>query len=168
MNKSEIGELSLKILSICAFIGALNALHLPIAWLQTGTQVTDNQMVWILSFIPSVLLFLFSGILWLSTKTPKADSQATADSPTNTSTITPDILLSMAFSVTGIFVLIGTLNLLPNFLSQLIARIQGSYRGDMIRFWLGIAIIVIRLALGCWLLFGTKGMQILKTRLLQR
>ena len=101
MNKSEIGELSLKILSICAFIGALNALQFPIAWLQTGTQATDNQMVWILSFIPAVLLFLFSGILWLSTITPKTESQATAGPPTNTSTITPDILLSMAFSVTG-------------------------------------------------------------------
>jgi hypothetical protein len=168
MNKSEIGELSLKILSICAFILALDALQLPIAWMQTGIQAPNNQTVWILSFVPAVLLFLFSGILWLSAKPIKPNSKVTPDPATNAPTIAPNILVSMAFSVTGIFVLIGTLNLLPNILNQLIAKIHGSYRGDLVRFWLGIIVIAMRVALGSWLLFGGKSLQAVKKRLLQK
>jgi hypothetical protein len=168
MNKSEIGELSLKILGICAFTGALNALQLPISWFQASTQIADNRAAWILSFVPAAALLLFSGILWLGAGRLNSSSKAAAAGPaTHTSAITPDFLLNTAFSITGIFVLIGTLNLLPNYLNQLIAGMQG-YQGDLMRLWLGIAVIAIRLALGFWLLFGARSMQPLKARLLQK
>lgn len=120
----------------------------------------------IVSFLPAVLLFLFSVFLWLSAKNLESPSQPIADPSAGALGITPEILQSIAFSFAGILILVGTLSYLPNLIVQLTVKFQGGIPENWLRFWLDLAIAVIRLALGFWLLFGAKGIRALTARFL--
>jgi hypothetical protein len=80
MNKSEIGELSLKILSIYTFIHALGALQFPIAMFQPAMRTQGSVLYSIGSFIPATLLLVFSGFLWLGAGQLESTSDAVPES----------------------------------------------------------------------------------------
>jgi hypothetical protein len=162
MKKAEIGELSCKILSIYAFVHALAALQFPVALLQPVVRNQGSTLLTIGSFVPTVLLLLFSALLWLSAKQLESPSEPDSVSSERASGITPEILQSMAFSVAGIFILVDTLP----YLGQLV--IQGLNRNPVRNpmFWLGLVESLIRLALGAWLLFASESLRKLKSRLL--
>ena len=44
--------------------------------------------------------------------------------------------------------------------------LMGMTQTMRLQFWMGLAVMLIRLALGCWLLFGAKRMRIIMARLL--
>ena len=163
MKKTEIGELSCKILSVYSFIQALGALTLPVAVHQPTMRDHPSMLFSIATFIPATLLFLFSGLLWLSAKQLEAFSDSGQESPESASGITPQILQSIAFSVVGILILVGTLSYLVQIVGQ-------SLHGNPLRdpwFWLRSVETLIRLALGSWLLIGSKGQRKFKLWLLE-
>jgi len=163
MKKAEIGELSYKILSIYSFICALGALTFPISVHQPAMRDHPSTLFSIVSFIPAALLFLFSGLLWLSAEQLEASSDSGRESSESASGITPEILQSIAFSVVGILILVGTVSYLVQIVGQ-------SLHGNPLRnpwFWLYLVETLIRLALGSWLLIGSKGQRKFKLWLLE-
>jgi hypothetical protein len=172
MTKSEIGKLSLKILAIYALICALVSLAAPISILQLAgspSRTSDNihMMGALLLFIPTVLLFLFSGFLWLCANQPAAPHEPNTAETTGASGITPEILQNIAFSVTGIFVLIGTFPYLVNLIMQIRLYLSGFVGSSPNRMQIGLdlAEVLIRLGLGCWLVLGSNRLRVLGMRL---
>jgi hypothetical protein len=122
------------------------------------------------SFVPVVLIFIFSGILWLSAKEPESRSESATESSSSSSGITPEILQSIAFSVAGIFIIIGTLGLVLNVISQIVqiyAAIHDGFPGHWSGIWMPLTKVLIRLILGIRLLLGVNGLRWLKASLLK-
>jgi hypothetical protein len=168
VNKSEAGKLILEILSIYAFIQALGMLQFPISMLQIGSSVKGTSSLPIVSFVPVALIFLFSGVLWLSARQPEPRPESSAESSASSSGITPEILQSIAFSVAGIFIIIGTLEMLLNVFAQIVQiyiNIRDGFPEAWRGLWIPLTETLIRLILGIWLLLGANGLRRLKASL---
>jgi hypothetical protein len=165
MTISEMGKLSLKILAIYAFIIALSSLAPPISTLQMSPEHSAyRQSNPILLFVPAILLFVFSGFLWFAAQ--NVNSGAEPASSANISGITPEVLQNIAYSITGIIILVGTLYDVMNLISEGIYIWIYGQTGRFV-FWLILARILIRLALGIWLVLGSNRLRILGTRLME-
>jgi len=179
MKKAEVAALSFKILAVYAFIAALVAVNAPIL---TGTafrfmpqkDMPQTSMILpILAYIPSLLLFLFSLILWRSGK--KMEARASAQAPSeDASGLTPQILQNIAFSILGICILIDAIPHVCDVGMGLVRMIDmkvavgngGLDPWGMASLWMRFAETLIRLAIGIWLVVGSKRLREFKSRLL--
>jgi len=162
MTKAEIGELSLKVLGIYAFLFSLIAIQYPVSLLHPGLSQTPSGMAMLVSFVPAALLLLFAAFLWLGSKRIRLTSGPEGPSAESASKITPAILQSIAFSVAGIFILIDTLLMMSNLAVELSTGLWRS-----MWFWTHLSIVLIRTALGLWLLLGAAGLRRFRNRMLE-
>jgi hypothetical protein len=169
MTNREVGRLSCKVLSICTVIGFIASLTFPISTLQLSMleppRGHQGSTSWLLSLIPPILLLVLSACLWFGAEALAAHMISGAESSERASSVTPEVIQRIAFAVAGILIFAGAISPLVRLIQQISYRILNS-RVPMMDD-LGIAMLVvevmIRLALGVWLLFGAESV----SRLLQ-
>ncbi len=164
MTKAEIGSMGCKLLSIYTFANSLGALQFPVAMLQPGMPAKAGLLYRIMSFVPAIMLVMFSAILWLSARRPDSDSESIQEASVGSSAITPQVLQSVGFSVAGIMILANTVP----YLGQIIFQSLGANPMQNRMFWIQVSEFLVRLALGTWLLLGTRPLQLLGVRLVRR
>jgi hypothetical protein len=165
MTKRDVVRLSCKVLSIYTLIAFLASLAFPLSMLQPVMWHPGNTLVWLLSLIPTILLLLLSAYLWFGADALSARIVPGPECSESTSGLTAVVIQRIAFSLVGILVLVGAMSPLRQVIDQIgirIARI-GPRSTDL---WLAMLAIevVIRLALGAWLLLGSENVR----RLLQK
>jgi hypothetical protein len=168
MTKREIAALICKVLGIYAFIGALNSL--PFVFMpavtsmvnaSSGATPTDSatRLGAIINALPVVLHILAGLFLWLG-----ADNLArrmVKDADTVAQSVIGQEVQIVAFSSLGLFTLLQAVprvgQIVTNFyiLSQQDALMRREFKGLTAPDIVGL---LIQLALGLWLLFGTSGL----------
>jgi hypothetical protein len=144
-------------------VQALLAFEYPVALLQPGMRDHASLAYRIASFVPTVMLFLLSAILWLSSGQFAPSPGSGPKSDETPSGITPQILQNIAFSVVGILILVNTVSFSGHIVLQSLR--ENPWRDPS--YWLNVVDSMIRLALGSWLLFGSEGLRRFKSWLLE-
>jgi hypothetical protein len=158
MTKADIGEIGCKLLSVYTVIHAVGALGLPISIFGLGKPST---LVSVLSFAPAVMLLAVSALLWLYAYDLNFTPESSQPS-SGSSSVTPLVLQRIVFSIAGILILVGTLP----YLGQVVLQgLQWPPFRDQ-NFWMNVVQSLIRLALGIWLVVGSRRLQKWGSRLL--
>jgi hypothetical protein len=168
MKKSEAIEVGCKLLSIYAFMHGLTALGLPVslhvqAISMRTTILRGNTALLGITFVPAVLLFLFSGVLGLSARRIKLGAEGEPSSE-SVPGVTPQIIQSIVFSAVGILVLVESIAPLANTV-VLVRAYRENYYLDM-SFYYHTVEGLIKLGIGLWLLLGSKSLLRFKSWLL--
>lgn len=156
MTKHEVGQLCSRVLSIWTLIAAISGLNYPVSLLELSSrsQPGYGAITFVLSLIPSILLFVLCAILWF--KTEALGTRVTLSSEIDESAgMSPQILQSIVFSFVGLSLLTSVINNIEN-IAVLI-----SYRtaGERARLAFLIAEVLVKLALGSWLFWGSKSLR---------
>ncbi len=161
MKASELGEVSLKVLGIWAFIEGIALFQFPITLLQPFSSMIRDRVsprLLILALLPSILLFALSGVLWLGSKVGFL-LETQPDSPQGTSHITPEVLQSIAFSVSGIFILLGAMPFFFQFVNDALSRNAAARYPTNPMLWYHLIEFAVRLTVGIWLLSGSRSLR---------
>ena len=172
MTIHEIARLGCKLLSIYAIINALNSLPRFGSGLayylqrQPGEEIRGISYAIILigGIIPFILFIMFGLLLWfmadtLSVRMAK-DMEA---SPLGTKVVVDDVA-SLAFFVVGLIILahmipdVAQLSIILLYKAQMYAEIPSQLRGQRLLTAETMGLIgslIIQLALGLWLIFGS-------------
>ena len=156
MKNREIAILSFKVLSIYAFIAAIDKSHYFLYYLVYGNQLDiPDKFNIVLTSIPPLLLALCGAILWFAAPL-LATSIFKPTVPEDGSQASLANIQMVAFSVVGLFILATGLPDLVNVVAVMLtsASIQGGAR-SMIH---NIVVLVLKIALGLWLLLGSHGL----------
>jgi hypothetical protein len=160
MTKRDVVRLSCKVLSIYTLIAFLASLAFPLSMLQPGMWHPGNTLVWFLTLIPAMLLLLLSACLWFGADVFSARMVPDPECSESTSGLTAVVIQRIAFSVAGILVLVGALSPLERVVNEISLRISGVRVPMGILSLVMLAIeVVIRLALGTWLLLGSENVR---------
>jgi len=76
-------------------------------------------------------------------------NEAPAEKPSG---VTPEVISRIAFIVTGILIITGGLSALGSVIANLLTQ----PRQLTVYFWVYVADVVLRLAVGSWLMFGSE------------
>jgi hypothetical protein len=168
MTKREVAALACRLLGIYAFLNSLNAL--PVVFLPFITEYSDATAagglgsmarfwLFILNALPAALHIIAGLYLWLN-----ADSLAgylvSGDTDEQQMAIGQEAQV-IAFSVLGLFTLLQVIPRIGQIITNLVVigqqdpLMQRDFRGTTAP---DIVSIIIQLALGLWLLFGSPGL----------
>ena len=132
MNKNDALETGSKLLSVYAFVHGWTALQTPIIMRDQAINMRVSTTSSAALFIPAAILFLFSGILWLSARSIEARSPAAESAPG----VTPQLIQSIVFSAIGILILVDSVAPLANMV--MLWGIHGENRSLNINFYFRI------------------------------
>lgn len=166
MHKSEAIEVGFKVLSMYAFMQGITALGIPISLHESaialqrlpGRMGAESDTFSAAVFLPSALLFLFGGLLWLNAKRIKVSSPDQESTLENGTGLTPQILQRIIFSALGIFIVVGSVAPLGNIVSALNLHDRRVFVLNPVNYY-RIAEGLLRLIFGCWLIIGSKGLR---------
>jgi hypothetical protein len=157
MKKREVARLSCKVLSIYTLTIFFASLMGPLSLLQPPMWRPGNTLVWLLTLIPAILLLLLTACLWFGADVLSARMVPDPECSESTSGLTAVVIQRIAFSVTGILVLVGALFPLGRVISEIGLRISAvRVPMDILSLVMPATEVVIRLALGTWLLLGSE------------
>jgi hypothetical protein len=165
MTKREVCRLSCRVLSIYNLTNFFLLLNVPVAMLQTTMITHSSTLPWLLSLILPVLVLLLSAFLWFGAEALSARMISGAESSESASGVTSEVIQRLAFAVVGLLILVGAISPLERLIQDTFHPIPDP-RSPIDEWNLArLAVeVVIRLALGVWLLFGAEGL----SRLLQK
>jgi hypothetical protein len=174
MNKNEAIKVGFKVLSMYAFMQGITALGIPISiyeitipWQRLqGSMGTGSDTFSAAVFLPSALLFLFGGLLWLSAKRIKVSSTDQESTAENGIGLTPQILQRIIFSALGIFIVVGSVAPLGNIVTALNLHDRRVFVQNPVIYY-RIADGLLQLIFGCWLIIGSKGLRKFQSWLLE-
>ncbi len=155
MTKREIAILSFKILSVYAFIQAIDKCSYVLYYIISQDQFDPAAKVGLISIsVPPMLSALCGTILWF-TAPLLATSVFKATGSEYTSTASLADIQIVAFSVVGLFILATGFPDLVNVLTVNLTAswIEGGWRATIHN----IVVLVLKIALGLWLLLGSDG-----------
>lgn len=169
MTNREVCRLSCRVLSIYTLTGFIGSLTFPLSMIQPAMWHPESTPAWLLLLIPSILFLVLSAFLWFGAEALGARMISGAESSESASGVTSEVMQRIAFAVAGILIFAGAIGPLVRLIQQISYRISSGPVPRMDD--LGIAMlaveVVIRLALGVWLLFGSERVRRLLQRLLQ-
>lgn len=164
MNKKDAIEVGSRILSIYAFIAAIASLQLPISLWQSAVNLRLDITLSVAVFVPGAILFVFAIALWLSANRIKARSFEEPSSESGTG-VKPQLIQSIVLSALAIFLIADSVAPLAN------SAVLFSSRGFNPNWSASISLNAIpgllKLALGLWLLVGSKSSQKFRSWLLK-
>lgn len=156
MTKREIATLSFKILSLYAFIKAIDKLSTLINYLYKYSLSEVGVLNFMIFASPVLLLLLCGGLLWfLAPWLASSISKSTA--PADNAAASLFSIQAVAFSVLGLYLLADSL---PALVRSIIWHFTTASRsmgerspliGDILGF-------LIQIVIGVWLLFGSRGL----------
>jgi hypothetical protein len=155
MTKREIAILAFKILSIYAFIQAIDQSSYVLYCITSQDQfdpAAKVELIWI--SVPPMLLALCGTILWFTAPFLATSVFKTTGSEYASTASLADIQM-VAFSVVGLFILATGFPELVNVLTVNLTAswIEGGWRAKIHN----IVVLVLKIALGLWLLLGSDG-----------
>ena len=156
MTKREIAILSFKVLSIYAFIQAIDKSYYILYYFIYKNQLdVASKLNLIMTSVPALLSAICGILLWY-TAPLLAASIFKSIAPDDGSQASLVNLQMAAFSVVGLFILATGLPDLVNVVVVMLTTtsIQGGTR-SMIH---NIVVLVLKIALGLWLLLGSHGL----------
>ncbi len=165
MTRREVCRLSCRLLGIYAFMNFVAFLNLPLSTYQIGMLNHDSRPVWLAALVIPVCFLLLSFLLWFGGDALSARIASGPDASENKSVLTPEIIQRIAFAVAGILILAGAMSPFGR-LIQLVFRPAPAPRPPIDEWNLVVssAEVLLRLALGAWLLLGSERL----SRLLQK
>jgi len=155
MNRTEVTILSFKVLSVYAFIRAIDNSSYILYYIVSKDQFDPASKLKLLSIsAPVLLLALCGGILWYTASLLATSIFRSTASADESSASLADVQI-VAFSVVGLFVLATAFPDLVNVLAVILTAswIEGGARA-MIH---NVVVLVLKVALGLWLLLGSHG-----------
>ncbi len=161
MTKHEVAVLACKILGIYFVVGGLSGLGYAVTELvrhfSRGTEGSMSNL-WLATLVGSTLMVVFGILLWVLVDRIAARVVSGAEAPTEVSKISGADIQAIAFSVVGMLVLA---RFFPQ-LAQLIVYLSILDRYDhtpvdaMTKGRIGG--LIVQLAIGLWLLLGSRGL----------
>jgi hypothetical protein len=155
MTKKEVAVLSFKVLSIYAFVKALDRSYDILYYLFRKDQLGEAARTSLgLKSIPS-LLWAASGIVLWFIAPLLATSIFKTTTPEEEPAASSEAIREIAFSIVGLFVLAMSL---PDFVSTVAIMVvfpPGPGSGNVMAY--STALLVAKLLLGFWLLLGSHG-----------
>ncbi len=153
MTKREIAILSFKVLSIYTFIQAIDKSYYVLYYLIYNNQLdVSRRLNLVMTSVPSLLLALCGVILWF-TAPLLATSIFKSTVPEDGSQASSTNVQMIAFSVVGLFILATGVPDLVNVVVVMLTAtsIEGGPR-SMIH---NVVVLLLKIGLGLWLLFGS-------------
>jgi hypothetical protein len=156
MTKREIAILSFKVLSIYTFIQAIDKSYYILYYLIYKNQLdVGRRLNLVMTSVPPLLLALCGVILWY-TSPLLATSIFKSTTPEDGSQASLVSIQIAAFSVVGLFILATGL---PNLVDMTVVILTaGSIQGGAGAMIHDIVVLVLKVALGLWLLLGSHGL----------
>jgi len=160
MTKHEVAALACKILGIYFIVGALSGFGYAVTMMVehfSGMREGEIGNLWLAALVGSGLMMVFGILLWFLADRVAARMVPERGSLAVESRTTGADIQAIAFSVVGVFVLA---RFFPR-LTQLIVNL--SVLADYDRAQLDartkamIGELIVQLAIGLWLLFGSRG-----------
>jgi hypothetical protein len=154
MTKKEIATLSFRVLSLYAFIKAIEHLSTVIYY---AYQVGETDVPFFMTYaVPVLLLALCGVILWFSSPLLASSISKTAASEDNSAASLLSIQ-TVAFSIVGLYMIADSLP--PLIRSAIWHFTSGSVvLGRNSPLFGVVAGSLIEIAIGLWLLFGSRGL----------
>jgi hypothetical protein len=162
MKKSEVLEVSLKVLGMYAFLQGIATLGIPISLRENQIALHANIGFSAAAFLPSVLLFLSGAALLFGARKIRVSSISQESSTESETAMTPQLFQSILFSALGILIVSESVAPLGNVVNALnnYALYHHNSRVFMNSFpYYRLAEGLGRLAFGCWLIVGSKSLR---------
>jgi hypothetical protein len=153
MTKREVATLSFKVLSLYAFIKAIDKLPMLINYMYKYDFSEAGLRGFMLFAAPMLLLLLCGGLLWFMAPFLASLLSKSSISVDDSAASLLDIQM-VAFSVIGLYMLADSL---PALVRSTIFHFGYVSRGDD-PFVGEIMASLVKIAIGLWLLFGSRGL----------
>ncbi len=154
MTKKEIAMLSFKVLSLYAFLKAIDKLSTAIYY---AYRVDEIGVPFVMVYIAPMLLFvLCGGLLWFLSPLLASSISKSTDHEDNSAASLFDIQ-SVAFSIVGLYMIADSL---PHIVRSTIWHFTSDSlsMGKSSPLFGDVAGSLVEIAIGLWLLFGSRGL----------